>query len=184
MNLCLSTGSIASQPHSFDPLVRIVYSFTINHLHFCFALFCGCSYTYVVILLFLWGEGIYFHLCLWVRRKLLLHFWYPTLLLLSLPWRTNLLSRLSEQDLDWDSFTRGRVHWIKGPCSGVVPAPALSCTSCLQELDKLDTVCLSWPGHRNPPSSTYSWMDLIAAVIHDHAAIWRGHRIQGRGHWK
>lgn len=106
-------------------------------------------------------EFIFTFVCVWVRRKLLLHFWHPTLLLLSLPWRTNLLSRLSEQDLDWDSFTRGRVHWIKGPCSGVVPAPALSCTSCLQELDKLDTVCLRWPGHRNPPSSTCSWMDLM-----------------------
>ncbi|OWK10061.1 hypothetical protein Celaphus_00005611, partial [Cervus elaphus hippelaphus] len=29
------------------------------------------------------------------------------------------------------------------------------------ELDKLDTVCLSWPGHHNPPSSTCSWMDLM-----------------------
>lgn len=43
---------------------------------------------------------------------------------------------------------------------GVAPAPALSCTSCLQELDQRDTVCLSWPGHHNPPSSTCSWMDL------------------------
>lgn len=103
-----------------------MYSFTTNHLHFCFTLFSGWSYTDVVILLFLWGEGIYFHLCLWVRRKLLLHFWHPTLHLLSLPWRTNLLSRLSGQDLDRDSFTRGRVHWSKGPCLGWhLPLPSL-----------------------------------------------------------
>ena len=87
----------------------------------------------------------------------LLHFWHPALHLLSLPWRTNLLSRLSGQDLDRDSL--GRVHWIKGPCSGWrLPLPSLVLP--VSRNWTRDTVCLSWPGHHNPPSSTCSWMDL------------------------
>ena len=41
---------------------------------------------------------------------------------------------------------------------------------------------LAWPPE---PSLFYLQLDgPDAAVIHDHAAIWRGHRIQGRGNWK
>ena len=116
-------------------------------------------------------EGTSFPLCSWFKRKPLLHFWHPSLHPLSLCWRTNLLSGLLELDLPV-----GRIIVLKVIAKGWW-------TSCLQELDKPNRVYLSWPGHFN----TQLYLQLDGAdgpVIHNHAAIWRGYRIQEKSQGK
>lgn len=78
------------------------------HKPFSFLLYSLCRDNYSCLDCFrsYLGEGTYFCLSSWIRRKPLLHFWHPSLHLLPLHWRTNLLSRLSELDIDWGHFTR------------------------------------------------------------------------------
>ena len=185
MNLCPSSGLPA--PCFWSSCPKSVFFY---HKPSLVLLFSVCGYSYILCAAFppFAGVGdqrwIYFHLYSLVRKKLLLHFWHPSLFPLQLHWRTDLFSRWSEQDLDWDRGARGQHHWIKGPCSGMEHTLAPSHTSCLWEFYKPDRVCLSWPVQCSPLFSTCNWMELIGQSWVIMQVFGRGQGIQRRGQRK
>lgn len=72
--------------------------------------------------------------------------------------RANLLSTLSEVDIDWEDFTRVWDHCIEGQHSGMAPLPCLVLSGSRNWTK--EQVCLSGPGHLSLPCSTCSWMEL------------------------